>query len=171
MNCILLDWKSFPVKLDKVGTYFKAHLSSNYDGLIANDELSVVFLDEPSTDDVQIVSYYWSSLISTSFNPTPTEIVTGIINEARIFGMDLIVNFATENVLLGITQMGMTGQVRKATAEVVSALNTGSLYDAITEARAIPAEDKDSRFVTNARLLSFINKIEAHLGITLSTSL
>lgn len=93
------------------------------------------------------------------------------IASATIFGQNLILEFATENVLLGITQMGMTTHVRTATAGVVNALQTGSLYDAISEAKAIPAEKKDATFVTDARLLIFINKIESYLGIPLSTEL
>ena len=45
------------------------------------------------------------------------------------------------------------------------------LYDAIAEAKAVPDEAKDPVFLTNARLLAFVNKIEAHLGLAASTSL
>lgn len=94
-----------------------------------------------------------------------------LISAAIQFGHKTVVEFAAENVLLGITQLGMTSPVRAATAKVVSALSTGSLYDAIGECRAIPAEQKDLVFVTDIRLLQFINKIEAYLGLPLSTEL
>jgi hypothetical protein len=97
--------------------------------------------------------------------------VKTIIDEAIKFGNELIIEFAAENVVLGITQAGMTTAVRSAAAQVINALQTGSLYDAIQECRAIPSESKDSIFVTDARLLQFINKIESKLGITLSTEL
>jgi hypothetical protein len=45
------------------------------------------------------------------------------------------------------------------------------LYDAIAQAKAIPAENKDSVFITDARLIKFINKVEEYLGIPLSTTL
>jgi hypothetical protein len=95
---------------------------------------------------------------------TPTEIVTDKINRSIIFGLKLIQEFATENVLLGITQYGMTNLVRKRSAEVLSALSCGSLYDAITEINAIPAEHKDARFITDERMNVFKNKIMAFLA-------
>ena len=94
-----------------------------------------------------------------------------IIENAIQFGHKLVVKFAAENVLLGITQAGKTKEVRESTATIVSALQTGSLYDAIDECRNVPAEDKDTTFVTDARLLGFVNEIEAYLGATLSTTL
>jgi len=67
-------------------------------------------------------------------------------NPAIAFGHQVIAEMATENILLGITQAGKTSSVRKASAEVISALSTGSLYDAIAEIRTIPAESKDAVF-------------------------
>ena len=62
-------------------------------------------------------------------------------------------------------------EVRKAMTEVLLALQTGSLYDAIAEAKAIPVESKDETFLSDARLLLFINKIETYLEVPLSTVL
>lgn len=84
-------------------------------------------------------------------------------------GQALIQEFITENLTLGITQAGKTKQVRQAMAEVTSCLMTGSLYDAIDELRLIPAEAKDDTFITDVRILNYINKIEEYLGIPLST--
>jgi hypothetical protein len=92
-------------------------------------------------------------------------------DSAKTFGEQLMKEFATENIVMGITQDGMTSAVRKAMTEVILALTTASLYDAIAEAKAIPAEKKDPKYITDARLLSFINKIEAYLEIALSTEL
>jgi hypothetical protein len=91
-----------------------------------------------------------------------------ILSPAMQFGQNLIKEYASENIALGITQAGMAGTVRAVTADITGALNTGSLYDAIAAARAIPALSKDAVFVTDARLLIFINKIEAYLGLPLS---
>lgn len=93
------------------------------------------------------------------------------VQSAREFGNNLISKFAMENILLGITQAAMTSTVRKATAEVMNALQAGSLYDAIDELKAIPAEDKDSVFLTNVRLLQYLNEIEQYLDIPLTTEL
>ena len=97
--------------------------------------------------------------------------IEGVINAAIKFGAGLMTKYAAENVLLGITQAGMTATVRTRMAVVIAALQTGSLYDVIAEAKAIPAEDKDATFITDARLLAFINKVETYLGIALSTSI
>jgi len=97
--------------------------------------------------------------------------VERIIGNAQNFGLKLIKEVAAENILLGITQAGKTNFVRKATNEVMLALMSGSLYDAIYEIRQIPPEKKDEVFLTDARLLQYINKIEAYLGISLSTQL
>jgi hypothetical protein len=97
--------------------------------------------------------------------------VQSALSSAKAFGEALMSEFTVENIMLGITADNMTGTVRKNMAEVIMALQTGSLYDAIVEAKAIPAEDKDAKYITDARLLSFVNKIETKLGITLSVSL
>lgn len=141
-------------------------------------------------DNIQTVNYYIDDLalnITSSIEIDENELVTldaivpastpaqhiveRTIHDAIKFGQRMVVVFAAENVILGITQAGKTTAVRKATADVVSALNTGSLYDAMAECRLIPAEDKDSVFVTDARLLNFINKIETYLGLSLSAEL
>lgn len=122
--------------------------------------------------------------------PTPLENVQGIldlvalyeptmlklaifkkVSAAREFGNNLISKFAMENILLGITQAGMTSTVRKNTAEAMNALQAGSLYDAIQELKTIPAEDKDSVFLTDVRLLQYLNEIEQYLNIPLTTEL
>jgi hypothetical protein len=93
------------------------------------------------------------------------------VADAVSFGHRTLIKFSAENILLGITQAGMTGTVRRALSDVIQCLQTGSLYDAIASARAIPAEDKDPTFVTDARLLAFINIVEAYLGLKISESL
>jgi hypothetical protein len=98
-------------------------------------------------------------------------IKNAVLTPAISFGQEMVITFAAENIGLGITQAGMTTTVRAATANVVSALQTGSLYDAITAARAIPEESYDATFVTEARILLFINKIEDYLGIPRSLTI
>lgn len=93
------------------------------------------------------------------------------LKPAVAFGKRMIEDFSTENILLGVTQAGMTNHVRRTASEIVDALHTGALYDAITEARAIPAEAKDPVFVSDARLLRLIDEIEKFLGDPISPSL
>jgi hypothetical protein len=88
-----------------------------------------------------------------------------------MFGAQLIREFAGENVRLGITADEMTGTVLDNMAPVMIALQSGSLFEAIARAKAIPEESKDEKYITDARLLAFVNKIETRLGIPLSESL
>jgi hypothetical protein len=95
----------------------------------------------------------------------------GILSPAMTFGQQIIKEFAAENIALGITQAGMTTRVRQVTADIVNALSTGSLYDAIQAAKVVTLEQKDATFITDARLLACVNKIETYLGIPLSATL
>jgi len=97
--------------------------------------------------------------------------VVKAVQDAVNFGSKLIQEFTVENVMLGITADGMTKTVRTNMIEVLSALQTGSLYDAIDEAKTIPVESKDAKYITDARLLDFVNRIETYLEISLSSDL
>lgn len=90
--------------------------------------------------------------------------VEKIVRAAMAFGNELIVEFSTENIMLGITQDGMTKQVRQTMSEVISALITGSLYDAIDEVDAIPESAKDGKYITDERLQQYKAKIQEYLG-------
>lgn len=92
-----------------------------------------------------------------------------VVNEATKFGQALMVSYAAENVLLGITQENMTGTILNRLAGVLTAIQSGSLYEVISRIREIPETDYDEKYITEARLLVFINKIEAYLELPLST--
>ena len=92
------------------------------------------------------------------------------INDALAFGNTIKKDFVAENVMLGITQRGLTGHVRKMMREVKDAIDSGSLYDAITEIKLLNPADFDSVIITPARILVFRNKIETYLQVPLATS-
>ena len=94
--------------------------------------------------------------------------ITAAVAAAQTFGQKLMIEFAAENVMLGITQAGKTGEVLDKMAPTMAAMSSGSLYEAMDRAKAIDPADYDSTFVTHDRLWSFINKIEAYLGLPLS---
>jgi hypothetical protein len=100
---------------------------------------------------------------------SPVLKVIDTINDAAAFGQAITSEFAAENVLMGITQLNMTGVVMTALADVNDALLTGSLYEAISRIKALPSTAFDNRFITPDRLLVVLNKIENYLGIPLST--
>lgn len=99
------------------------------------------------------------------------EYVEGKVKEAIAFGQALRDRFVKENILLGITQANMTNIVRKRLKEVTDAIKDGGLKDAIYEIRQIPVENRDGVFVSDARLLKYVNLIEEFLGLPLSTEL
>lgn len=91
------------------------------------------------------------------------------LEDAINFGSKLMSEFTNENINMGVTQDGMTKAVRKALTEIIMCLITGSLYDAIDEVKHIPTDKKDGKYLTNARLTVFINKIETYLGLPHTT--
>lgn len=171
MAYIELTWKTFSVDLTKINKYFRNNLSSNYDGLVCSPEsLKIMFIEESSQEDLDIVTSYWDTLTESSFDPTLDEIIDNKINEAIVFGKQIQEEFVKENVKLGITQLGLTNHVRKTLREVKGALDTGSVYDAVTEIKNIPPESLDNNILTAARLLLFRNKIEIFLEVPLATN-
>lgn len=84
------------------------------------------------------------------------------------FGQRMMIKFAAENVRLGITQDGQTGAVLNKMSSVMVALQSGSLYEAVTRAKAIPQDVYDVKYVTHNRVYAFINEIETYLGLPLS---
>lgn len=97
--------------------------------------------------------------------------VVNAVQGAMGFGQLLMTEFIVENVKLGITVDNMTETVLDAMSGVMNALQAGSLYLAIDRIKAIPVESKDAKYITDARLLTYVNKIEEYLGFQLSDEL
>lgn len=94
-----------------------------------------------------------------------------VLIPAETFANILTADFTSENISMGITQDNMTTTVRIVLSDVYNCLKTASLYDAIKALKAIPEESKDLKYITNPRLLVFMNKIEAYLKLPLTLSL
>lgn len=165
---ISLEWKQFYVDLAKVHKYFKTNLSQNYDGLLCDDLFMIVkFHDEVSNEDSMLVFNYWDSVTIETFQPTLEEIINLKINEARIFGNEIIIKAAVENVTMGITQAGKTKEVADLFANLQYYLTTGSLHAGVAEIQRIINLGLDPElepFVTEERLLSYKTKIEEFLN-------
>lgn len=101
----------------------------------------------------------------------PRLMAEAAVRSARALGNKMVEDFSVENVMLGITQDGMTGEVLDKMQGVIVALQSGSLYEAMDRMKAIPELDKDAKYVTDARLLAAVNQIEEHLGMVISQSL
>jgi hypothetical protein len=94
-----------------------------------------------------------------------------IVTNAMAFGSKLMGDFIVENVQMGITQDQKSEAVLDAMAPVEAALRTGTLYVALERLKAIPEELKDDKYITDERLLVFVNRLEEYLGVELSLSL
>jgi hypothetical protein len=148
---------------------FHKALNSSFNGYAYKDGIVTLYYASPLAEETQAAI----QLADVSFvDNDPFQFVkTTILVPARAFGNEIIDDFAAENIVLGITQAGLTNHVRKTCKEVTDALRSGSLYDALHEVRQIPEQAKDPTFLSNSRLLVFVNKIETYLGLPLSTQL
>lgn len=145
-------------------------------------DLTVVFPTALSSEDEATLS----SIVAAHTGMTTVQSLTIYLDNTIFpFIKTLINTFAAENISMGITQAGKTGDVlglfeKQYTIAGVSrpvslkaSFDTGSLYVSraiIQHVRDNPTEyDGLSPFVTDARLLGMKNKIEAQLGLPLST--
>lgn len=93
------------------------------------------------------------------------------VDAAVNFGSELMKDFATENILMGVTQDNKAGDLLTALAPIQPALTSGSLYELIKGLKAIPEDLRDQKYLTDARILGLVNKVETYLKLPLSTSL
>lgn len=117
-------------------------------------------------------AYSWNNGLVEDVNYVPYKnspefLVKQSIEGAIKFGQAMLVDFATENVLLGITQLGKTKEVSDYLADVTRYIQTGSLYEVINEidrliAAGLPVELEP--FITESRLLLFKQKIVDYLS-------
>jgi hypothetical protein len=87
----------------------------------------------------------WNAPITAPQAQTPTQIYTTLVQNAIIFGQSLTVQFATQNIMAGITQAGQTQNVLNYTRDLYMYLNTGSLYVAISEIETMIADTSSTK--------------------------
>jgi hypothetical protein len=115
----------------------------------------------------------WNAPITAPQAQTPTQIYTTLVQNAIIFGQSLTVQFATQNIMAGITQAGQTQNVLNYTRDLYMYLNTGSLYVAISEIETMIADTSSTKtslapFITNDILYTYLNQIQGYLGLPLT---
>ena len=165
-------------------TYTITEKEIDEDGLIYEIELAnIAFLFshiERDTSGVKVIFTQmlggteltaWNALVENHNASTyaTKKYVLALVQDAMAFGTGLIAEFGTENTLMGIEQYGMTRTVRLKTADVMSALSAGALLDGIQAMRDIDPSDYDAVFITEPRLLEYINKCELYMGLPKST--
>lgn len=124
--------------------------------LINSHEFIVNTAEELNGSQVSALNSVVSSHVSTT---NMEDIVAGKISAARAFGNKLIAQYGAQNVLAGY-DIATIQMIMEKTAKVLVALNTGSLYVAITELNAI---ETDESIVTAAKVKAFRNLIEDYL--------
>lgn len=130
---------------------------------------------EPSK--AQQIKEYWESIESDSAEATAyaqkaqMAAVKKQVENIAAFSQDLLNQFAAENIAMGITADNKTEEVLDVMLPVMSALQGGAPTIAIKRAKAISEASYDAKYVTAARLLAYVNKIEAFLGLPQSNSL
>jgi hypothetical protein len=130
-------------------------------------------LPDGTTQDVvnaQLALYSYTPVPST-----PNQIVSSAIQEAIDFGAQLLTQYATENVLSGITQANQTASVANYLQTVAYYLNSGSLYAAMDEINTLIADTSSTKaalapFVTNNILYYYLNEIQTYLEIPLTVN-
>lgn len=127
------------------------------------DSLGVVFDSEPSLEIQDEVAQ-----IVAAHVPSPLNGITSYLRDnVAVFCSQLLLEFAAENMSMGITQAGKTRAVSLYLRDVQYYISTYSLYVAVEEIdglinEGIPADL--APFVTTARMIEFKNKILAYLG-------
>lgn len=109
---------------------------------------------------------YMQSIVDTHVHPGKAQVLP-IIKAARAFGETLMEDFATENVLMGITQAGKTGAASDFLANIARNISTGSLYEVVKEIdrKVLLGLPSDlSPFITEARMILIKNKIMEYLS-------
>lgn len=126
-------------------------------------EFAVVFNEGLSIEEKNILD----SIISNHNFLSPADEVKIVVSNAITFGNNLIVEFASENVVMGITQAGKTKDVADYLSDLMRYVQTGSLYEVINEVDRLIATGLPvnlAPFITEARLISFKQKILNYLA-------
>ena len=126
-------------------------------------EFVVVFDDDLSVNEVDSLD----SAIAIHNHRTPEEEVKIIVSNAIKFGQELIIDFASQNVLMGITQAGKTKDVADYLSNLMRYAQSGSLYEVINETNLLISQGLPSDlspFITESRMNEFKQKVIDYLS-------
>jgi hypothetical protein len=167
--------KEFEIDIAKLDKRFAKITSSNYNGVVKSGiNFTISWKQEPSNQDLAAIELYWRDLTEQVYNtPTAEEqtvMLAKILEDAKNFGTALIVQFAMENVAMGITQAGKTRAVADYCYKLQYYLSTGSLYAAKEEIEDKLDElpEELAPFLTAQRLTIYLNKIKTYLNIPIT---
>jgi hypothetical protein len=135
---------------DFVNTYFENDLM--YAEVHTTQELTI---EEQST---------LTALITTHTTLDMETIIRAKVNKSINGANEIIRQFATENILMGITQAGKTKLIADSMSSVMYYCQTGSLYEVLTALNTINITPEMSPFLTTARRDAYIVKFNALLA-------
>lgn len=176
MYSIKLDWKEFNVDLAAMETFVK-DLEPSCTGNSADSSLTFWFSETISAEHEQAIKDKWDSIESNSSEAVmytkkaSLAAVKKQVANIADFSQELLNQFAAENIQMGITGDNKTEDILDIMLPVMSALQGGAPTVAIKRAKAISPSSYDAKYITAIRLLAYVNKIEAFLGLPLSETL
>lgn len=179
MYSVKLEWKEFNVDLASMEAWVKA-LEPSCVGNSADTSLTFWFTEDVNQGEDSVAAQIqakWDSIEADSAEAVlytqkaTLAVVKKQVQNIAAFSADLLNQFAAENIAMGITQDNKTEDVLDTMLPVMNALQGGAPTIAIKRAKAISPSAYDSKYVTAARLLAYVNKIEAFLGLSQSSSL
>lgn len=176
---MILAQLTFPIDYESFHDYLVANVT-NADGLCSCDVGYNIIEKNPFTQaDMDSVNSYYNSLTQSGeiakMNPTTQQIVQKSILSAQTFGNNLLLQFAADNVLAGITQANKTIVVSDYLEDLYNYISAGSLYASIQKVNELIADTSDNKancspFITNAVLYTYMNKIQTYLGVPLTAN-
>ena len=106
-----------------------------------------------------------------SEEPDPVTTTQVALQNDLAFSNSILTQFLVENNMLGVYQAGMSQIIRSILEPTFEALLTGSLQDAVALLKGISSTSYDSVFITEKRLLCYLNAIEEYLGTAVTQTL
>lgn len=151
-------------KLKELDADFRAStiLEPIYDGFLYNPGKLCVLINVDLT--VEIITEI-ETVMATLFDGK--DYAESIVSNAIERGKELLIEFASENVLMGITAAGKTKAVADYLQNIDRYARTGSLYECVNEIDTLIAGEIPvdlSPFVTETRLLNFKQLVLDYLG-------
>ena len=133
---------------------------------IRNDKVCIPYKPQVNTENLKIISVNKAIIKGFTISDNNEKALENYVNENYEFAFNLQKQFVTENIALGITQLGLTRPVSEYLADIVNDINNTSFYEVITKIdekinEGVPQEL--SPVITEERLLNFKNKILEYL--------
>lgn len=147
---------------------------SSFGGDWANDDLFTHVLLESGSTDIVFASLVEGQIVLSIDTDKQAakqfEAVKQAVKAAKEFGSNLADEFSAENVVLGIDTATSALLIQRL-AGLFQALQAGSLFVGVEFLKHFDPLLMDETFLTEARLLKYLNKMEDYLGITKTTAL